>query len=143
MRSVAGMYLYGINLCGEEISHLTLPTFDGTVILGDVSGDISQLLPLISCDKLEIGGDTKLSTSDTEALVQCLYTNVSQLVLSEVTVDIDKLCQYKGSGKCKYVKCYYESYDSYRSQVTRWGHSMGWKVEDSGGSWPTITITRD
>ena len=99
-------------------------------------------MPLISCDKLWIG-DTKLSTRDTEALVQCLYTNVSQLELWRSTVDIDILCWYNGSGKCKYVKCYQGSYDGYRSQVTRWGHSMGWKVEDSGGSWPTNTITRD
>ena len=85
------MWLERINLRGDEISHLTLPTFDGTVHLESVSGDISQLLPLISCDKLWIG-NTKLSTSDTEALVQCLYTNVSQLELWRSTVDIDILC---------------------------------------------------
>ena len=144
LRSVAGMWLTDINLRGEEISRLTLPTFDGQVDLSGVSGDISQLLPLISCDKLWIGL-TKLSRSDTEALVQCLYTNVSELVLAgDVTVDIDIMCQYKGSGKCKYVQCYDDSYKRYRSQVTRWGHNMGWKVRDSGSSWlGGITITRD
>ena len=106
------MRLLGINLRGEEISHLTLPTFDGQVNLWDVSGDISQLLPLISCDELWIH-DTKLSTSDTEALVQCLYTNVSQLELWRSTVDIDILCRYNGTGKCKYVKCFQGNYTSF------------------------------
>ena len=33
LTSVPGVRLSGINLRGEEISHLTLPTFDGDVML--------------------------------------------------------------------------------------------------------------
>ena len=162
--------LMNINLCGEEISQLTLPTFDDTVWLEGLSGDINQLLPLISCRKLVIW-DTDLSRNDTEALVKCLNTKVSHLVLSGATdVDISVLCQYNGTGKCQYVECWFDSYtrssrdhtftlfnfpitfastnmifqnnrdENYRGQVTQWAHNMRWKVEDRGGS---ITITRN
>jgi len=138
---LSGMWLDGVNIRGEEISQLTLPTFDGEVVLRSLSGDISQLLPLISCQKLRIRY-TYLRRNDTESLVKCLYTNVSELVLHNgSTVDISVLCQYDGTGKCENVECYFGSYERYRGQVTQWAHNMGWKVDDRG-SWPGITITR-
>ena len=143
LTSVQGMELSDINICGEEISQLTLPTFDATVWLSRLSGDISQLLPLISCHKLWIW-DTDLSRNDTESLVNCLNTNVSELVLwGGATVDISVLCQYNGTGKCQYVHCGYDSYERYRGEVTRWAHNMGWKVDDSGNGILGITIIRN
>ena len=138
LTSVKGMRLYDINIRGEEISQLTLPTFDDTVRLWRLSGDISQLLPLISCRQLRIY-NTNLSSNDTdESLVNCLNTNVSQLQLGDITVDISVLTQYNGTGECDYVQCYGHRY---RGQVTQWAHNMGWKVKDVGHY--EITITRN
>ena len=137
LTSVKGMWLENINIRGEEISQLSLPTFD-TVYLYSLSGDISQLLPLISCHKLDIVG-TNLSRNDTDSLVKCLYTNVSQLWLwGNINVDIFVLSQYNGTGKCELVKCSDGSYRRYRGQVTQWAHNMGWKV-DYGAVGMTIT----
>ena len=128
-----GMELQDINIRG--MSQLTLPTFDDKVVLWKLSGDISQLLPLISCQKLWIYS-TNLSSNATESLVNCLNTNVSQLELwGDTTVDISVLTQYNGTGKCDYVQCYGHRY---RGQVTQWAHNMGWKVEDDGSLMITI-----
>ena len=135
LTSVTGMWLYDINIRGEEISQLTLPTFDGIVWLWGLSGDLSQLLPLISCHTLRIYS-TNMSRNDTVSLVKCLYTNVSQLVMWNTTVDISFLSQYDGTGKCDYVKCYNVRYFG---QVTQWAHHMRWKVEDETNE---IKITR-
>ena len=63
--------------------------------------------------------------------VNCLYTNVSELVLNDGdTVDISVLCQYNGTGKCQYVMYYGESFDRNRGQMTQWAHIMGWKVNN-------------
>ena len=141
LTSVKGMWLSNLNIHGEEISQLTLPTCDGTVELERLSGDISQLLPLISCNELVIRY-TNLSGNETESLVKCLNTNMSVLLLNNnTTVDISVLSQYNGTGKCGYVWCYYDSYDSYRGQVTQWARNKRWKVEDNG-SW-CIMITRN
>ena len=136
LTSLKGMRLNRINIHGDLT--LSLPAFD-TVKLWRLSGDISQLLPLISCQKLVIG-DTNLSSNDTESLVNCLNTNVSVLGLCDTTVDISVLSQYNGTGKCELVKCSDGSYRRYRGQVTQWAHNMGWKVKDGGGK--GITITR-
>ena len=140
LTSLKGMRLNRINIHGDLT--LSLPAFD-TVKLWRLSGDISQLLPLISCQKLWIYS-TNLSSNATESLVNCLNTNVSQLELwGDTTVDISVLTQYDGTGKCQCVKCWDDSYNRYRGQVTQWAHHMRWKVEDNGSSWYGITIIRN
>ena len=135
LTSVKGMRLENINIRGEEISQLTLPTFDDKVVLWGLSGDISQFLTLISCHHLRIYS-TKLSRSDTKSLVKCLYNSVSQIVLWNTTLDFSVLSQYDGTGKCDYLKCYNVRYFG---QVTQWAHKMRWKVEDDTNE---IKITR-
>ena len=102
MTSLPRMRLCNIKIRGEEISQLKLPIFTDVVCLESLSGDINQMLPLITTDKLWICS-TNLSSIDTEALVQCLDANVSQLELYNSTVDISALSKYDGRGKCKHT----------------------------------------
>ena len=132
LSSVGGMQLKNINLRVEDVMKMTLPTFSGEVSLHFLSGELSMLLSLITCNLLGIY-HTNLTKQDTESLLLRLKSNVSKLVLGGGVVDISILCQYTGKGKCAYVKCMCDSYDKYKSQVTQWAHNIGWKVKDCGG----------
>ena len=133
LSSVGGMQLKNMKLCAEDVTHITnLPTFDGEVSLHFMSGELNLLLSRITCDLLGIY-HTNLSKQDTEALVKCLDSTVSKLVLGGGVVDASVLCRYNGKGRCKYVKCMCDSYDKYNGQVTDWARNVGWKVKDFGG----------
>ena len=54
LTSVSGMYLFDIDICGEELAKMTLPIVDGRVELQRLSGDVHQLLPLITCGTLHV-----------------------------------------------------------------------------------------
>ena len=88
------------------------------------------MLPLITTDKLWICS-TNLSSIDTEALVQCLDANVSQLELYNSTVDISALSKYDGRGKCKHIMCWWSSYEKYKTEMRQWADNIGWMVKEN------------
>ena len=92
-----------------------------------MTGDLIPVLSSVQCCVLLITNPS-LSTSDTQQLVAAMDSRVKRVRLGDgVTLDMDKLAQYAGEGKCVEVTM---RGMRYRNQLKVWAGNMGWQIEE-------------
>ena len=60
--------------------------------------------------------------------------DVKEVVLGvrgEVSLDITALTLYSGQGKCRWVRCWHDTADRYREEVTSWAKTINWTEYNS------------
>jgi len=127
------LWLYDLDISLVPAEDLrSLVTCSAWVTIYRVTGDLSTVLSNVQSRMLDIV-NTRLSTADTQQLVAAMETSVMSVVLdSSVTLDMETLAQYDGTGECEEVIMMWDTRKRYRSQVKVWAENMGWRVEEDG-----------
>ena len=122
------LWLYDIDTSlvpASDLSSLVKCVSDG-VSITSVTGDLSPLLSSVQFRLLLIT-NTSLSTADTQRLVAAMVTRVEWVTLDGgVTLDMDTLAQYDGTGECEEVVLAGPATAEYGDQVKMWAENMGW-----------------
>ena len=125
------LWLYDIDTSlvpASDLSSLVKCVSDG-VSITSVTGDLSSLLSSVQFRNLLIT-NTSLSTADTQRLVAAMVTRVKWVTLDGgVTLDMDTLAQYDGTGECGDVRIWSDTTERYRGQLKVWADNMGWQIE--------------
>ena len=129
--SVREMRLRDVNLTSVSAEHLVSLSSSVTecVDIQSVCGcDLDTILDNVKITTLEIGYQS-LDSKETQALVRAMESGVERVWLkSETRLNMEGLIEYNGQGKCKEVKCWYDTRDKYRKQLKTWAMSRDWKV---------------
>ena len=129
--SVREMRLRDVNLTSVSAEHLVSLSSSVTehVDIQSVCGcDLDTILDNVKITTLEIGYQS-LDSKETQALVRAMESGVERVWLkSETRLNMEGLIEYNGQGKCKEVKCWYDTKDKYRKQLKTWAMSRDWKV---------------
>ena len=134
-------------LCALDISPVPAEDLRSLVKCSDhvgiacVTGDLSTVLRSLQCRRLTIA-NTVLSTADTQLLVAAMVTRVKKVTLDgDVTLDMDTLAQYDGTGECRAVVLAGPATAEYGDQVKMWAENMGW-FDDAFSEGSIIRIDR-
>ena len=117
----------------EELANLTQCVRE-SVEINNVHGDLSPVLSNVKCDVLRISKAT-LSTAETQSLVSAMVSGVEKVELGRgVTLDMETLARYDGTGECRLVWLWGQSTSSRcGEQVSMWTEEMGWKIRSKNG----------
>ena len=78
--------------------------------------------------------DQTLSASETADLLISLRDRVERAELKrDVSIDketVDNMISELREGRCREIKCWYNTSDQYREHLNRWAHTIGWKSEN-------------
>ena len=106
LTSVRSLALVDVDISGvptEDLAKL-LGCVTESVIIENLRGDVTSVFSNINCVILVID-KMSLSPVDTQALVSAMDTRVEEINLHEgVTLDLETLTQYDGTGKCGYLE---------------------------------------
>ena len=97
-----------------------------------VTGNLAPLLDNINCTSLSVR-NMGLTTADTRALVAAMASRVQEVVLGDVTLDMETLARYDGRGVCSRLQLGGATRWRYRDEVEEWADSRGW-TRGGGGS---------
>ena len=141
LTSVRGMLLSGLTITKEDVTDLSLPRMEETVVIENVRGEVGELLNHITCKEMSIK-DMTIDHTNSSRLDDILRNNVEKLSLGDgVDLDISFLTRYQGDGSCTKVRCHGDSHDRFKRPVAEWGQKLGWRVNDDGES--KISISRN
>ena len=113
----------------EDMASLVKCVSDNVAIMR-VHGDLTPVLSNVKCTELKII-DRSLTTIDTQNLLTVMVSGVKEVVLgAEVTLDMETLAQYDGSGECEELWMYQDTGERYREPVKVWARNMGWGIKD-------------
>merc|ERR1712012_1490871 len=85
------------------LSALSSKVTEKVVIIDDIGCNthISTIVKNLQCKELELK-NTNLNQGNTKYLVEAMQT-VRTVLLVDVTLEIEKLCEYKGKGRCSEI----------------------------------------
>ena len=122
---------------GEHLQAL-VPCVTDYIQIHTVTGcDVTSLLDSISCTKLQL--TQKLNQEETDALVRAMTSRIDDVYLGGagvISLDVDKLTQYKGDGKCRAIHCFWNRKILYQEpvewidaeRIEQWARKMNWSV---------------
>ena len=103
--------------------------------ISNVIVDLVTILDSVKSRYLDISSQS-LGIEETQALVRAMESRVERVELeSGTTLDIRDLMEYNGQGRCRKVKCTFETKDRYREQLRTWAMSRNWTVTDDDKFW--------
>ena len=130
---VERLRLFVVDLTSVPVKQLTslVSCVTDDLFIRSVSGcDLTRVLEAVRCRNLFIDSQA-LGSEETQALMWAMESSVEKLGLGQdgdMTLDISVLVQYSGHGKCRWIKCYYETAANYREKLRLWAESKHWKV---------------
>ena len=130
--SVECMWLNFVDLASVPAEHLAslASCVTRNVRLNKVINiNLVCILDNIKCEKLDIYQFLQLEREETQALVRAMESNVREVNLHSVSLDINTLTQYSGQGACRKVACETASAAWYRDELGLWALRKNWTVE--------------
>ena len=133
-----------INLVSIPARHLVslVSSATGIVDIQDVRSGLVTILDNVRCEKLCIDIQS-LGTEETEALVQAMETRVGEVVLGDVTLEMETLSKYSGHGKCNKVISLGRFREEIRGKLRSWATTKDWKVKVSSYHGTCLQIKRN
>ena len=96
---------------------------------------VSSILASVQCTVLGLK-DMKLSEENTRALVTAMRDRVQRVwLVSGVTLDIKKLTQYDGRGRCRELRVGYDTRRRLGDRLRVWAADKGWTVTRDDDVW--------
>ena len=100
-----------------------------------MGGGLVTIMDSVKSKELSIWSQS-LGSEETKAMVQAMDSRVERVELNMwTTLDIRDLMEYNGQGRCRKVKCTFETKDRYREQLRTWAMSRNWTVTDDDKFW--------
>ena len=121
--SIHGLRLRDVNLSSVPTQHLASLASCVTwrVDMKDVRGcNLATLFDSLRECKLLWIECQRLGREETQALVRAMETQVEEVQLYDVTLDIEALAEYSGQGRCTSVVCLRNTVDRYSEALKTW-----------------------
>ena len=121
----------------EHLQALVLSVQKSIKIINVTGYDVVSLLDSVKSTKLHL--TQKLNQEETDALVRAMTSRIDDVYLGGagvISLDVDKLTQYKGDGKCRAIHCFWNRKILYQESVEwidaerieQWARKMNWSV---------------
>ena len=127
---VKRLWLEDVDLTSVPAEHMValVSSVTNCVRIGNVSGcDLVTILDSVKSQVLNIY-NRSLGSEETQALVQALETRVEEVMVGNMTLDIEALTEYNGQGKCLLVTCLTDVGMKYSEQLKTWAQRINWEI---------------
>ena len=130
--SISYLKLHDVDLSSIPAEHLAslASCVYQYISLENINGQMVSFLDGIK--KCELLGISTLRREETQALVRAMETSVYKVCLGGengfVSVDIEALILYSGTGYCQEISCYDKGPSKFKDALRAWAKTKNWKV---------------